>query len=427
MRGKKAMPARFPLAEHTLFARSTVTDGRPILMWVLFAGALGGLSGCAAPPCVQQIVRGAPSNVDTGVKTPVPVWNSANAGTEFRPVVQASAKDSEKPVQWAESRVAETPSTTPATGSETMPVIWRPFAKNPPPDTVIVEQGPALVEQNEPPTNQQPPGTEPGPTPKVMSGGPVIVVPDPHGFGMQQGVVFGPPMPKAPNELHKLSLPLYTVSPPDILLIESTQSLPTQPVRGQHLVRPDGTINLGIYGASIYVAGLTLDQVRAAVANAIQSRLDPEKVKVKLEDVNVDVLAYNSKVYYVITDGGGYGEQVYRIPSTGNETVLDAIAHINGLPPVASKKHIWVARRSANGGKNNVLPVDWCGITQRGDISTNYQLFPGDRLYVQADHLITTDSMLAKILSPIERVLGVTLLGSSTVNSIRFPQGNGVP
>ena len=28
----------------------------------------------------------------------------------------------------------------------------------------------------------------------------------------------------------------------------------------------------------------------------------------------VDVLAYNSKRYYVIFDGGGYGEQVYLVP-----------------------------------------------------------------------------------------------------------------
>ena len=39
----------------------------------------------------------------------------------------------------------------------------------------------------------------------------------------------------------------------------------------------------------------------------------------------VDVIAYNSKNYYVITDGAGYGEQVYPFPVMGSETVLDAI------------------------------------------------------------------------------------------------------
>jgi polysaccharide export outer membrane protein len=241
---------------------------------------------------------------------------------------------------------------------------------------------------------------------------------------MPIGEMHGPGHGPAPHELNMMSLPPYTVEPPDILLVESSRGLPTQPVRGQHLVRPDGTINLGIYG-SIYVTGMTLEQIKVPIAQAIASRLDPAAVAknpVKPEDVSVDVLAYNSKVYYVITDGGGYGEKVYRLPITGNERVLDAIAQTpeSGLPPVASKRHIWVARRvPGHGAHDMILPVDWCGITQRGEAASNYQIFPGDRVYVKAQHLITIDSTIAKILSPIERLLGVTLLGSETVNSIR--------
>jgi len=55
-------------------------------------------------------------------------------------------------------------------------------------------------------------------------------------------------------------------------------------------------------------------------------------------EVNVDVMAYNSQVFYVILDGGGTGEQVQRFPVTGNETVLDAIAAVQGLSEVAIAK-----------------------------------------------------------------------------------------
>ena len=133
----------------------------------------------------------------------------------------------------------------------------------------------------------------------------------------------------------------------------------------------------------------------------------------------VDVYAYNSKVYYIITDGGGYGEQVYRISATGNETVLDALSQINGLPAVASKKKIWVARATPDHSPPLILPVDWCGIVKSGSAATNYQVFPGDRIYVNSDARIRTDSALGKFLAPVERVLGTVLLGSSTVNSIR--------
>jgi polysaccharide export outer membrane protein len=231
-----------------------------------------------------------------------------------------------------------------------------------------------------------------------------------------------PPPHAAPNELAKVPLPPYIVEPPDILLIESRALDPLQPVRGQHLVRPDGTVGLGVYG-SPRVAGMTLEQIRSVVAEAINARSDPEKVRenpVKPREVVVDVLAYNSKVYYIITDGGGYGQAVYRLPVTGNETVLDAISLVNGLPPVASKKQIWIARRvPGNGGHyNNILPVDWKAVTQGGATGTNYQILPGDRLYVQSEKIIRIDTGLAKVLSPIERLLGTTLLGSETYNSI---------
>jgi polysaccharide export outer membrane protein len=223
----------------------------------------------------------------------------------------------------------------------------------------------------------------------------------------------GPPDP-VPRELSKKLLPPYVIEPPDILLVESTQGLKDQPIVGQHAVRPDGTISLGIYG-SASVGGLTLDQARAAVAQVLAQRIK----NLDVNNVSVDVLAYNSKYYYIITDGGGYGEQVYRVPVTGSETVLDAISLINGLPPVSDKRKIWVARRHpGHAGPEQILPVDWIGITQHGSAATNYQMLPGDRIYVKADRLRTLDALIAKVVSPIERILGVTLLGSETVNSI---------
>jgi polysaccharide export outer membrane protein len=217
--------------------------------------------------------------------------------------------------------------------------------------------------------------------------------------------------------LNKTVLPPYIIEPPDVLLIETLEALKEQPIRGPHLVRPDGTVSLGTYGEP-RLAGLTLNQAREAIADSIRTQR-PEAI-IKPKDIVVDVLAYNSKVYYIITDGGGYGAQVYRLPITGNETVLDALSLINGLPAVASKKQIWVARRvPGHGGDGNILPVDWVGLTQGGSAATNYQILPGDRLYVHSDKLIRLDTWLSKIIAPVERVFGVTLLGSETVNSIR--------
>ncbi len=136
--------------------------------------------------------------------------------------------------------------------------------------------------------------------------------------------------------------------------------------------------------------------------------------------MSVDIFGYNSKVYYIITQGAGLGDGVVRFPITGNETVLDAIAQINGLDTVSSKK-IWIARPAPKGsGCDHILPVDWYGITQRADTATNYQLYPGDRLFVAEDKLVAFDTFISKVTAPFERIFGFTLLGSSTMSTLRF-------
>lgn len=185
-----------------------------------------------------------------------------------------------------------------------------------------------------------------------------------------------------------------------------------QEVAGEHLVAPDGTVNLGTYGR-VRVVGLTLDEAKLAIQEHLSDRFeDPE--------VAVDVFGYNSKVYYVITQGAGLGDQIFQLPVKGNETVLDALSQIQGLSGSQSTR-MWVARPGANEcGGDQILPVDWPGITQRGDIATNYQIMPGDRMYVAEDKLVALDTALAKAISPIERIFGVTLLGTQTAKGIRF-------
>lgn len=195
--------------------------------------------------------------------------------------------------------------------------------------------------------------------------------------------------------------------------VSLAQAKGVRQVRGEHLVRPDGTISLGGYG-SVYVTGLTLEQVETAVEQHLAEFL-------YRPDVSVDVSAYNSKHYYVITDFAGRGEQVVRLPATGNETVLDAIAQIGGLS-AASSTRLWIARPSPDGCGDQVLPVDWKGITRRGATKTNYQLLPGDRVFVMAEPAPRCDTRLGRALAPVERGLGVTLLGATTGQAV---QGRG--
>jgi polysaccharide biosynthesis/export protein len=194
------------------------------------------------------------------------------------------------------------------------------------------------------------------------------------------------------------------------------QSSALQQVTGEHLVSPDGTVNLGTYG-SVYVAGMTLEQANEAIVEQLSRKLDQPQVA-------VSVFAYNSKVYYVITQGAGSGDNVARLPVTGNETVLDAIAQINGLSRLSSK-HIWIARPAPGGaGCDVILPVNWNEITAGAATATNYQILPGDRIFIAENKMIALDAALNKAIAPFERIFGFTLLSTQTIQTInRFPLG----
>jgi polysaccharide export outer membrane protein len=201
--------------------------------------------------------------------------------------------------------------------------------------------------------------------------------------------------------------------------VSLVESRAMQQIRGEHLVQPDGKIVLGTYG-TVNVTGLTLDQARTVIQDHLSRfLLDPE--------LSVDIGGFNSRVYYVIFDLCGAGQQVYRLPVTGNETVIDAVAELKGLPGGTHRKRIWVARPTAAEADGcQVMPVNWDAIASCGATATNYQLMPGDRVYVAVDPWIATDQFLAKVISPIERLFGIALLANSTVRAYGPNGGNGI-
>lgn len=150
---------------------------------------------------------------------------------------------------------------------------------------------------------------------------------------------------------------------------------PKQQVKGQHLVQPDGTVALGVYG-DVAVAGMTLQKARQAIGRHLQHQIQDHQL-------HVDVLGNNRDIYYVISDSGGANEQIYTLPSTGDETVRDAIAQIKGLASAAGVQEIWIERPKPNGrGAHQVLNVGWDEISKGPQQLTNYEILPGDRLCV---------------------------------------------
>lgn len=180
----------------------------------------------------------------------------------------------------------------------------------------------------------------------------------------------GGPQP-LPRELDKQPLPAYVVEPGDVLLIQPSDL--DSPIRlpGDQPVMPDGTISLGKYG-QIVVAGKTVDEIEGTVRALVRAQAGDGT------SITVRVVTRTSKVYYVLGDVNAPGA----FPLTGRETVLDGLLAAGGLTDRASRRNIILSRPTPPTGCRVVLPICYPEIVQLGDTTTNYQLAPGDRIYV---------------------------------------------
>ena len=174
-----------------------------------------------------------------------------------------------------------------------------------------------------------------------------------------------------PIEKCKTVLPNYFVEPGDDLLIEPVDLSADLRLPPDQRVLVDGTIDLGEYGRLI-VAGMTLEQIEDAVMVRIES------LTTKRHAINVRLLEANASLVYVLGEVGSPAAY----PLVGRETVLDAILQAGGLTSRASPCDIVLVRPTNPCDCRVVLPVCYRQITQMGDTTTNYQLQPGDRIYV---------------------------------------------
>ena len=180
-----------------------------------------------------------------------------------------------------------------------------------------------------------------------------------------------PVAPDVPRELDKRLLPTYTVEPGDVLLVQPADLDSPARLPGDQPVLPDGSIHLGRYGRVI-VAGRTLEEIEAQVREAVQAQTkDAGPITVRL-------VSRVSKVYYVLGEVNAPGAY----PINGRETVLDGLVAAGGLTDRASARGILLSRPTPPESCRVVLPVCYQDIVQLGDTSTNYQLTPGDRIFV---------------------------------------------
>ena len=182
--------------------------------------------------------------------------------------------------------------------------------------------------------------------------------------------------PEQARELDKVTMPRYVVEPPDELEVAIKPAPPDWNL-STVTVQQDGVIDLGFAG-DVYVVGLTLEEIELKIAQQLTAAAMQQNQKIDQPyRVSVRLANVQSKYYYVMGAVTTQG----RFPIKGNETVLDAILQA-GLKTNSLPEKAYLVRPHPPGEPDQVLKIDWCGIKERGDTLTDYQLFPGDRVVV---------------------------------------------
>ncbi len=173
-----------------------------------------------------------------------------------------------------------------------------------------------------------------------------------------------------PRELNETVLAAHYIQPGDVLIVEPVALDSAIRFPADQRVLADGTVDLGGYGRVI-VAGLTLEAAEELIETAIENR-DEEATQ-----INVRLLEQVHRFYVLgeVASPGSY-------PFVGNEKVLDAILAAGGLTSQADACKIVLARPTPPPSCRVALPICYREITQLGDTTTNYQIQPGDRIFV---------------------------------------------
>lgn len=175
-----------------------------------------------------------------------------------------------------------------------------------------------------------------------------------------------------PRELSLSPMPAHYLQPGDQLLVEPVDPESEIRIPADQRVMLDGTLDLGGIGR-VQVTGLTLEAAEDLIEKTIFDSGEEET------SVNVRLLEPVHR-YYVLGEVNSPGSY----PLVGHETVLDGIVLAGGLTSEAASCKILLARPTPPASCRVTLPICYREIAQLGDTTTNYQLQPGDRIYVSS-------------------------------------------
>lgn len=194
-------------------------------------------------------------------------------------------------------------------------------------------------------------------------------------------------------------LTLYRVAPPDQLEISIR---PEPAITRVVTVRPDGRVSLDLVG-DVEVASKTIEEIRELITTKIgQYIVHP--------DVTVILRRSSSRKYYVfgqVRRSGAY-------PLIGTVTAAGALAQAGGGTQYAALNSARLMRPTEAG---EVFKIRLKDITQSGIGDTNYELQPGDMIYVPPTRGARIGFAIQAYFFPVKQALGIPakLIGTALV------------
>lgn len=193
----------------------------------------------------------------------------------------------------------------------------------------------------------------------------------------------------------------YTLGPDDVIEINVQRHTEFS---GTYPVNLEGKIQYEFVG-DVDVTGLNKKEVEDKISKLISGYVvNPE--------VNVTILEYRSKVYYVIGEVGSPGKYFMRSDSiTVREAVVEA-----GLPTISAAMRKCRLITPSKNGKVKTKKVDLYSILYAGNLKRNLEMRSGDFLYVPSTVMAKVFRVIAPISEPVTSAAGVQS-GVTTLNT----------
>ena len=179
--------------------------------------------------------------------------------------------------------------------------------------------------------------------------------------GRYRGVLFALGVTFALAMVVRAQEPGYRIGVDDVLAISVWDNKDVDQVV---FVRPDGKISLPLVG-QLQVLGLTVADLESQLSEAYQRTIKGARVTVMVREIR------SRPVFFI----GGVGK-AGPMQLTQSLTLLQAVAAAGGLVPAADLESAYVLRGTT------AIPVNFTRLIQKGDITQNIELQPGDTVVV---------------------------------------------